>query len=186
MNSVHENFLYDLGKLPNEDQLDILHDLVGSLIGISQAERSFWSVKYGLSTSEACLASFMNRFAGTVLTKDQLFRALYPIPGDETNPKIIDVFVCKLRAKGLEIETTWGVGYSLPEMITIEEIKIPMAARMILERARARFDWDAQEDSELLRMFDSKSGWWAIAEELERSERACQERVRKLRGSLKR
>ena len=42
---------------------------------------------------------------------------------DEPEPKIIDVFICKLRrklvdngAKGLNIDTVWGQGYTLKEI----------------------------------------------------------------------
>lgn len=47
--------------------------------------------------------------------KATLFAAL---PNQEVDPKIVDVFICKIRAKlkpsGIAIETLWGVGYSLP------------------------------------------------------------------------
>jgi two-component system cell cycle response regulator CtrA len=38
---------------------------------------------------------------------------------DPPEQKIIDVFICKMRAKlkpyGVEIKTCWGVGYEMPE-----------------------------------------------------------------------
>lgn len=53
------------------------------------------------------------------VTKDRLFHAVYGnlLTQDQPCPKIIDVFVCKIRHKlrphGIEIETVWGYGYSL-------------------------------------------------------------------------
>lgn len=53
-------------------------------------------------------------------TKDHLYAALYSGrfgAEDDVNIKIVDVWICKLRAKlkklapDIEIETIWGVGY---------------------------------------------------------------------------
>jgi hypothetical protein len=59
------------------------------------------------------------------LSKDRLYHELYGqrVNDDTPEPKIIDVFICKLRAKlrglGVEIETRWGHGYEmLPAMVT--------------------------------------------------------------------
>lgn len=50
-------------------------------------------------------------------TKEYLFNAIYSVMEDPPQIKIIDVFVCKLRAKlrphGIRIGTIWGVGYEL-------------------------------------------------------------------------
>lgn len=48
--------------------------------------------------------------------KDQIMAALYRDFGkDEAEPKIVDVFICKLRRKllphGIKIKTMWGQGY---------------------------------------------------------------------------
>lgn len=56
---------------------------------------------------------------GTTLTKDMFLNHLYG-GWDEPTPKIIDVFICKLRKKIAEacggdsyIDTMWGLGYTL-------------------------------------------------------------------------
>jgi two-component system cell cycle response regulator CtrA len=56
---------------------------------------------------------------GTTLTKEMFLNHLYG-GMDEPEPKIIDVFVCKLRKKLIKvtggenyIETVWGRGYTL-------------------------------------------------------------------------
>lgn len=53
-------------------------------------------------------------------TKDAVMASLYSdrVTGDEdVNPKIVDVFICKIRKKvkpfGIDIRTVWGHGYSL-------------------------------------------------------------------------
>jgi two-component system, cell cycle response regulator CtrA len=53
------------------------------------------------------------------LSKNDALDAIYPREAD-VDPKIIDVFVCKLRAKlatqglGFVIETRWGKGHAIP------------------------------------------------------------------------
>lgn len=55
-----------------------------------------------------------------VLTKDAAMLGLYGHRNadEEAEPKIIDVFICKMRKKltpfGIAIETIWGRGYRMP------------------------------------------------------------------------
>lgn len=69
-----------------------------------------------LTASErTVLATLMQRERAT---KDQLMSALYrDMHRDEAEPKIVDVFICKLRKKlkphGIDIQTLWGQGYFL-------------------------------------------------------------------------
>jgi len=58
---------------------------------------------------------------GAVLGKDAFLNHLYG-GIDEPEPKIIDVFICKLRrtlvkngTNGLSVDTFWGQGYILRE-----------------------------------------------------------------------
>lgn len=55
---------------------------------------------------------------GRVASKNMIYDSVYP--NEEPDPKIIDVFVCKIRRKlrehprlGLQILTHWGQGYAL-------------------------------------------------------------------------
>jgi two-component system cell cycle response regulator CtrA len=68
---------------------------------------------------EYAILELLSLRKGTILTKgmflDHLYREM-----DEPEPKIIDVFVCKLRKKLAQatggshyIETVWGRGYTL-------------------------------------------------------------------------
>lgn len=73
-------------------------------------------LEWGLTVHEARLVSAL--WARSECTKDQLMAALYRDHGrDEPMEKIVDVFVCKARAKlrrfGAGIITRWGHGYAL-------------------------------------------------------------------------
>jgi two-component system cell cycle response regulator CtrA len=73
-------------------------------------------VEWRLTGSEARVVGAL--IARESLTKDAGMAALYRDFGkDEPEPKILDVFVCKIRKKlkpfGIEILTLWGIGYRL-------------------------------------------------------------------------
>lgn len=73
-------------------------------------------VEWRLTVHEARLVSAL--YGRTECSKDQLMAAIYRDDGrDEPQEKIVDVFVCKARAKmrpfGANILTRWGFGYSL-------------------------------------------------------------------------
>ena len=67
----------------------------------------------GLTAAEARLTWCLVQ--ARACTKPYLHRMVAP----EAEPKIIDVFVCKIRAKmekfQVRIETIWGQGYTMPE-----------------------------------------------------------------------
>lgn len=73
-------------------------------------------LEWRLTVNEARLVSAL--YGRSECTKDQLMAALYRNDGrDEPMEKIVDVFICKARAKmrpfGANILTRWGHGYSL-------------------------------------------------------------------------
>lgn len=76
--------------------------------------------EWGLTGQEsAVFGVLVNR---PLATKDAVMAALYRSIGrDEAEPKIVDVFICKMRKKlkpfGIEIRTIWGQGYALPETL---------------------------------------------------------------------
>lgn len=58
--------------------------------------------------------------ARAIATKEAVMAALYhDFAADAAEVKIVDVYVCKIRAKlrkhGVRIETVWGLGYRLDE-----------------------------------------------------------------------
>ncbi|MCW2309680.1 helix-turn-helix domain-containing protein [Rhodobium gokarnense] len=75
-------------------------------------------IEWSLTGAEACVFGVLvNR---SMATKDAILAALYRDVGkDEAEPKIVDVFICKLRKKlrlfDVEIRTVWGQGYALAE-----------------------------------------------------------------------
>lgn len=71
-----------------------------------------------LTATECDLLVKMAQVFPRVMTTEAAMSALYGHrPDDEPDPKIIDVFICKLRKKiapiGIEIDTSWGRGYAL-------------------------------------------------------------------------
>jgi two-component system cell cycle response regulator CtrA len=74
-----------------------------------------------LTGKEFRIVEFLALRKGSVLSKTAFLSHLYG-GMDEPEPKIIDVFVCKLRrklevagARGVSIDTVWGQGYILRE-----------------------------------------------------------------------
>ena len=70
-----------------------------------------------LTTSEHTILRTMFRNEGRVVTREVIMNTIYPHLEDAPEQKIIDVFVCKIRAKisgqPFKIETVWGRGYRL-------------------------------------------------------------------------
>ena len=76
--------------------------------------------KYGLTPNEARIMARLARTMGHTVTRTALMDAVYfDCVGDEPDAKIIDIFICKARARLAKcaapywIETHWGRGYSL-------------------------------------------------------------------------
>ena len=80
-------------------------------------------VKLHLTGKEYQILALLALRQGSTLTKEMFLNNLYgDVDVDEPEPKIIDVYICKLRKKlanasgGLNyIETVWGRGYALRE-----------------------------------------------------------------------
>lgn len=73
-------------------------------------------LEWGLTVAEGRLVSAL--YARIECTKDQIMAAMYRNDGrDEPMEKIVDVYVCKARAKmrpyRANIVTRWGHGYAL-------------------------------------------------------------------------
>ncbi len=71
-----------------------------------------------LTASEVDVLTALADAFPRVVPKERLMDALYGLKVDrEPDIKIIDVFICKLRAKispiDVEIDTAWGRGYAL-------------------------------------------------------------------------
>lgn len=157
-------------SLPVEDRLSYALDPLDRLSGGRRLDFGF-----DLTMKETQLLTALNKASPRMVTKEALHLTMYGDLG-EVGMKIIDVFVCKIRAKmkgktSLKIETVWGQGYRLPTPLIT-------TIRPTIRNRASRTEWTKDEDEILLEMKTSGSELWAIAEELERSERAIIERLR--------
>ena len=96
---------------------------VGNLIvDLSRNYAKIGDTRLDLTAKEFRIIEFLALRKGAVLSKDAFLNHLYS-GIDEPEPKIIDVFMCKLRRKianagasGVVIDTIWGQGYILREV----------------------------------------------------------------------
>ena len=84
-----------------------------------------------LTSTESRLLAFLLARSPQPRTKEQIVDAIYAGSDEAPDPKIVDVFVCKLRDKikpfGLEILTHRGSGYSL-DPAGAEAVRMAVAA----------------------------------------------------------
>lgn len=72
-----------------------------------------------LSPTEASFLLALRAGRGQICTDERMLAALYTISADTPGPKILDVLLCKVRAKlrkagaDVEIETVWGRGWRM-------------------------------------------------------------------------
>ena len=103
---------------------------VGNLIvDLSRNYAKIEDTRLVLTAKEFRIIEFLALRKGAVLSKDAFSNQLYG-GIDEPEPKIIDVFICKLRrklvdagAEGLSIDTVWGQGYILRETRDYEALE---------------------------------------------------------------
>ena len=104
---------------------------VGNLIeDLSCNYAKIGDTRLDLTAKEFRIIEFMASGKGAVLSKDAFFNHLYG-GIDELEPKIIDVFMCKLRRKiadagasGVVIDTIWGQGDILREVRDYDTLTI--------------------------------------------------------------
>ena len=102
-----------------------------------------------LTGKELRIVEFLALRKGSVLSKTAFLSHLYA-GMDEPEPKIIDVFICKLRRKlelagasGVNIDTVWGQGYILRETEAVNQTLRSLAAGIETARAEASTITDA-------------------------------------------
>ena len=96
---------------------------VGNLMAdLSRNHAKIGDARLDLTAKKFRTIEFLDLRKGAVLSKDAFLNHLYG-GIDEPEPKIIDVFMCKLRRKladagatGVVIDTIWGQGHILREM----------------------------------------------------------------------
>lgn len=109
------------GEVVEEEDEDALkaRELVDYLCGEDADEAGQLQVRFDLTNLEARLVMILMAGDGRVLSREQIMRRLYvhQSSGEVPDPKIVDVFVSKLRAKldrrraPFRIVTVWGTGY---------------------------------------------------------------------------
>ena len=89
---------------------------------LNSLETKIGDTRLDLTAKEFRIIEFLALRKGAVLSEDAFLNHLYG-GIDEPEPKIIDVFMCKLRRKiadagasGVVIDTIWGQGYILREV----------------------------------------------------------------------
>jgi two-component system, cell cycle response regulator CtrA len=95
---------------------------VGNLVvDLSRNYAKAGGTRLELTAEEFQIIEFLALRKGAVLSKNAFLNHLYGCI-DEPDPRIIDVFICKLRhklvengAEGLSVDTVWGRGYILRE-----------------------------------------------------------------------
>lgn len=101
-------------QLQNAKLVERVDELEKAIFGSTLEAPPEWKLTASESRVFCALAS------REVATKEFLLVALYDDTfKDRAEPKIVDVYVCKLRKKlklyDVSIETIWGKGYRLPE-----------------------------------------------------------------------
>lgn len=102
-----------------QQEIAMLRERVRQLTALLAPRDVLVRFEWGLTTSEARLFAFLT--TRELCSKAEIMNALYALrpEADEVEPKIVDVFVCKLRKKlrpfGVEVETVWGQGYRLKD-----------------------------------------------------------------------
>jgi hypothetical protein len=170
----------EIPRAPSGDRLDLALDALDEVFG-TRDEVNALRVALGLTPLEARLVAALNRSAPNVVSKGALHRAMYPAGYDMPEMKIVDVLVCKIRAKGVAVVTDRGVGYRLVDRIDAEAVA-PAAEKELAALHRHPGGWSAQDDADLVRMFRRGDSLTVIAEEVGRSECAIRARMRRLFG----
>lgn len=109
----------DLADL-QRDRIEFLEERIRQLEDALMPASVHVPLEYRLTSREArVFAHLASRDFGT---RQSIMMALYSDRLEEPEPKIVDVFVCKMRRKlqpfGVRIETIWGQGWRLarPDM----------------------------------------------------------------------
>lgn len=93
-------------------------DVGGLIFDLDRMTATVHGACLDLSASERSIVEALVARRGSLVTRDTLYDLLYGAGDKAPDPKVIDVFICKLRAKltaaGLPadlISTVWGRGY---------------------------------------------------------------------------
>ncbi|RWR14266.1 winged helix-turn-helix domain-containing protein [Paenirhodobacter populi] len=173
----------DIMALPPQDRLPAALAVIGDLTGEEDGLAAAYQ-EMGLTPQEARIAAYLTKRSPGMVPYDAITLAAVGIETDPISPDTIKAYVHRLRHKlapAIRVVTVWGEGYRIegefPKPIKTPPVQIPSnIKRQLTPRGRARQPWTPEDDAALTEMRASGSDWWAIADELERSERAVQDR----------
>lgn len=177
---------------PEDQRLEAALAIIDDLSGQVGADVVLLQQAYRLTKAEAVMLAAINARAMELVSHDSLATVLWGPWAEQRDPAGVKVYVARLRRKlagtGHVITCVWGHGYRLESRIDLLNRPVRAADdQAVTERpkifADGRFGlsrWSAQEDAELIRMRANGSEWWAIAEEMDRTEDACIKRWRRL------
>lgn len=177
----------DIEALPREEQLPYALELIARLTCAETHQMALLSAAFGLSKYPTQVLGYLANMAPVICSREMIFQAVWG-PESDTDIKTLDVHICKIRAHpDLEIETFYGRGYRLSPAAVLAVRRVtdqacpgphlPPAGRAGGAPAVHLSRWTPEDDAELLRMRANGSDWWAIADELGRTERACVDRA---------
>lgn len=169
-------------SVPADERVDLAIFLLEELTGGVDGSRAWLKKQFGLTKTEASVLATLNRVPGKVYSKTNLYVAVYGDASD-VHDKIIDIFICKIRAKikPLVITTFWGQGYCLNEKIEIPEVSaepVRVVEYGVSDEGRSGTPWTKEEDDDLRVMMENGSKISVIAYEFDRTECACLDRWR--------
>lgn len=78
-----------------------------------------------LTPHETALLSILLVRRGSLVTHEELYEMVWTDPDNAPEPKVVEVYICKLRKKvpGV-IETLWGRGYRIDRADSADELRV--------------------------------------------------------------
>lgn len=119
---------------------------------------------WNLTETAAKTLVFINRKWPRLVSADQIVRAVHG-ELEAVRRHCAYAYLRQMRNAGIPVVTECGEGYSIEQQLNIP--------RATVSAAREGVPWEQDEIAELFRMRGNGSAWWAIADELERTERSC-------------
>ena len=175
MGKIHD----DIFSLPSNERLGYAMEIINTLTGSGGEDQMFFS-SFGLTNSQKQVAAMLNNNPARTLTREMIYMALYGGDGD-VDMKIIDVFICKIRAKIPDwIETVWGAGYRITKPFEVDATDVVPRRSKAGPTIKHNIRWSLKEDETLSEMFGNGSALWAMSDELDRTERSVSDRIRVL------
>lgn len=186
-----QSLIESIRQLPREEQLEMALFQLEQLLSTGDSLSDFWAETFGLTRSEAKIFSLLYRRSPRTVPRSGIHAAIVDLNGTDTQEKLVDVLVCKMRRKlktqGFpdSIKTSWGSGYYIPDIDHLPKPGVqvqPLREFEIYPGSRKGSPWTAQEDATLMEMLSQGETISEAAWELGRTERACTERLMKVRG----